>query len=857
MKKTYFQDLQINWSKASKEYIYDNFISKEKLENSDYLYKEQMNDLLSWLEIYINQTPTNTNINNIFSIIGGRGTGKSSFIRSATKIIDEKKFTDVSSITNNQSIYKLDPIDPTVFTSSLNILELFIATLKSKIDNTNGKSKDNDHFKKITKFNKTVTDIIEVLKNIRINKSSFAEKSSGIEVLDNIQNQQSFFSKISELIESFLTIINKDRGNDYKYLCLSIDDLDLVPNQFTHETLQLIIKFLKNQTNLILLIAYRKEQLVDSVLANLLLENKELLDRKEIDTTELRDQAVNFIDKGLPLPQQVVLEFKLQTRISDILSPFIEPYNNESETIFSGFLNSDNEPLTIRQFIQKSIMEQTRIQIEPIESLEQTQYTNPRNLRAAIQFLEFIHKLANYQISINSNDDRLKSLGLLSLNLNRYRQYLLNGFRENLSKDNFEIILDWRSQDYQARNRSLCNNMLNSIQSASPNSLNDYYINILNKQPYNVSLGDVFAVLDLYTRENKHSDAKLFFIYALKMLYSIELLSLLVHSLIDRTDNLHLEGYFSLTKGKIIPDGYYYNDSFTSGNAQILLAQTIKDLYEPINAPLNKLLYSSLSASGNIRVQGKQSLDDFGRGFSYQFREFYANYEFVKGNHYLIDPFAQLSSQFYVQHKLDLALKENQNNYLFYSMFDLDFFIRKNYSRRSSTGRPAIIYSLKRVNDCFTGSLSTANEIDMRTKMVMPLFEADTSKEFYKYNPIFTENEIATLANEIVPPESISSIKDLSLEEIDTLIALGNDSLKYDYVKPKREFAKQYFQKMSEWPKNMHPEQKERMDNFISKPRSQGFDELNDNLKLMTETLNGHRSNLLSNNLIDSEKTHD
>ena len=90
--RIFFQDLKVNWNNATTEYLFTQFKSFDDLKKSDYLYKNQLKDALEWVKSVTDKDKTSTknNINNIFSIIGDRGTGKSSFEETLGNAIDNQ-----------------------------------------------------------------------------------------------------------------------------------------------------------------------------------------------------------------------------------------------------------------------------------------------------------------------------------------------------------------------------------------------------------------------------------------------------------------------------------------------------------------------------------------------------------------------------------------------------------------------------------------------------------------------------------------------------------------------------------------------------------------------------------------------
>ncbi|MGL9729628.1 hypothetical protein [Enterococcus sp. DIV0756] len=863
MGTVYYQDLEIDWAKATKEYVFKDFKNKDDLDkNNDYLYREQLKQLLNWTENYVESSEDNKNINNIFSVIGDRGTGKSSFVQSAEGALKKRAWTEKE---KKQDIYPLPKIDPTIFDGKINILELFVAMLKSKVDEIvlKNEKQDNQEFQNIARFNKGVKEIISVLKNMRVDKSAFAEKNSGVEVLATLQEQQNFFEKISELISFFLLIV-ETAETKYTHISLSIDDLDLVPNGEVYNTLQNIFKFLKYQQSLIIFIAFRKEQLINSVMDALIKENSELLAHKEMDIAELREQAANFIEKGLPRPQQVVLEVEQKTKVLDILQPFIDLNQKEKLVKLCTRLSyGKSKDLTFRQFIQNAIMEQVRIQIDPVDAFELTRFVYPANLRGILQLLEIIHQFDNYQKLVDGVSTQLNScLPSLQNNVVKYRQYFFNVLSETLPKSLHEIVLEWHSREYAARNSFICTKLLSSVGSTISENMRDQFEVIKNKQSYNVSLGDVFSVFELYKRQNNHSEDKLYFLYAMKIAYSIEMLHCLVNSMMkfDKIEKenmndemilrkIELDNYFALAKGKIIPDSFYYNDKIVSGENKVVYSEDKKD-------NIFQIIYSDISADGDIRKANLQVHNYQQKGHQYQYRNVFRKSDFEKNHHYLVDLFSQLTDINSVINKLYAVCRMDIKSYLFYSMFDLDFFIRKNYSRRSfSSSNSGIEHAIKRVNDCFTGDLNVFEEKEMQKKMVLPIciknsqLEHDDKRGF---DPLLKNVEETSNLIESIIPEEISGItaspeediKKVTKEELLKLRDMLNLAVSDNHVRTKRDVAKEYHKTFGLWPSLLQKEEIDLMNRFIATSRSQKFPTLNNNLKQLRNYLNGLNSML-------------
>ena len=794
-KRIFFQDLQINWNNATKEYIFTQFRSFEELMESDYLYKNQLKDALEWVNYVTkasNEINKNNNINNIFSIIGDRGTGKSSFEETLGEALTMNKH--LPSKNNNEGIYVLPKIDPTIFDGKLDIVELFVAMLKSEVEDIQNNDRlDNQYFQDKTVFISTINEVITILKNRRIEKSAFSEKNSGMEVLTQIQDQQSFRKKINELIEHFLKMINYN-GNKYLYIALQVDDLDLVPNTVTSQMLHDIVDFLKNQSRLIIFIAYREEQLINSVMNALIVDNGHLLQHKEINLSELREQSANFIEKSLPRPQRVYLEIDSDTNVKDILTPFI------TENV-PKFFDQYGDEVTLQKFVQLQVMEQARLQVEPIDKFEYTRFIYPSSIRGALQCLEVLYKMKNYQRIVEMNNkkqkksvDLINQLTTLKDNILSYKNYIASKFSEDLSNESIDILREWSSRDIFSRNTFICTKLLSKVQELRKErelSLSEEII--MNKQSYNSSLGDVYSALETYKEAFKNYEDSLQLIYSIKIMYSVESLIAFIEasmnyysiseadSLADIENRIGLDKYRALVKGKIMPDDYYYNDFIKDGKKTLIYSKKLDEF-------IRKTVYSDIAAKGEIEAKGKAALPYTVKWSQMQYREFFKKLNFTEGRNYYVDPYAQLTDLDYLMKVIKELSDANSNMYVFYSMFDLDFFVRKNYTRQSfKNEREAWEYAYDRVNDSITGKVSTTEEIEMRNKMVVPLlgvFEENNTRISTEFIPLFLENEISKYleAREVINKRLAG----------DKLIKLYNEAIDSKTAKNVKDFFKEF-----------------------------------------------------------------
>lgn len=845
----YFQNLEIDWGKANKEFKFTEFDSLESLEkNQEYLYRDQLVSVIQWIKkhySYNEHKDNQSNVqgsNNILSIVGNRGSGKSSFLNTITYTLGQ-----INLFGGENKAYVLPKIDPTIFNGHLDIIELFVAMLKKEVDKKIKKESrtDDNFFLKTTAFNESVNSVFKVLKNRRIDKSAFSEKNSGIGILNDIQKQQNFNSEISVLIENFLLIISTNQST-YKQVVLQIDDLDLVPNRVTNIMLQNINQFLKNQPKLVILIAYREEQLLNSHIDSLILDNGNLLDRKEITMNELREQSANFLEKILPKPQRVILAVNNESLVKEILSPF--EIKNESDEEKFDFGNK-----TISAFIREIVMQQSRIQVEPVDYFEFTSFVYPNSLRSILQYLEILHNLKNYQLTVDEhdgntweNDDLVRVFQTLILNIKELKKFFLSKSNEVLFVEDSIILNEWMEREAQSKNAFICSKLINlieinQIEKNNEDKLPEYLRIIKYKQTYNVSLGDVFSVIEAYKEIISDDERKLHFLYNLKLMYSIENLLSFLEITTDYYSQKNVRGdlseqnldkYTSLVRGKIIPDNYYYNEYLISNKTSLEYNDFTKNFSKQIT-------YSDVTAFGEVRIKGEKNLPYTERWAETRYRNFFQKKDYTKSRNYLVDPYSQLTDYTYLMDVVkSFEISDDESfKYFYYSMFDLDLFIRKNYSRQSSdTAFDDIYYTLGRINTIFTNDLSTPKEIEMRDKFSVPLLLKTKNEAENKFLQLFDDSELNIISDfKFAGGKKDVNIKNINKKQLNIIddLLTSREKLLEMSVEPltaseTKSFYRSYKEIYDKWPDSLNEKEQQRIEDMTkegNRKRISGIDE--------------------------------
>ncbi|MFZ7301191.1 P-loop NTPase fold protein [Enterococcus gallinarum] len=189
--KLSFIDIELNSSEISTEYVYKD-IESGHIGKKDYLYSRELKKIEEWVGRYretnvggnyqkdssdfLRKADFSQNTNNIFSVYGNRGSGKSSFIQTVRYKVQND--TENTGYFRRKNIHVLPLIDPSIFDGRIDIIELFVSMLKSEVEKikTNSREQSNfGHFEDQVFLEKT-TKIIDVLKMLRLESSVFAEK---------------------------------------------------------------------------------------------------------------------------------------------------------------------------------------------------------------------------------------------------------------------------------------------------------------------------------------------------------------------------------------------------------------------------------------------------------------------------------------------------------------------------------------------------------------------------------------------------------------------------------------------------------------------------------------------------------
>lgn len=422
--------------------------------------------------------------NNIIAILGDRGAGKSSFMKSFLKHINKEK-----NIT-------LGPIDPSKFTKHCNILEIILGTLfnefKKEIEKNSEDIRYDDKRNLLEKFEKT-------FKNIKYIKNRSNDTISEIDELLEISGSFKLKENVTELVGKYLEDVLKNKDGK---LIIAIDDIDL-NSRYAYEMLEDIRKYLISD-NIIILIATKIEQLADVIKENYLKEYIEMSKfGKDGIKEEVEDRVNKYLTKLLPYDRRVYLASPFDDECSDIYigrgKDKIEIHINSRKE--EKRVTDENEIESIKKYLNKCY---GNIFYEKDNNKKENRVMLlPNNLR---ELIFFILKTED----IESDENKLK----------KFKEFFIKYWIEE--KLNFEdkktMITFIELEDINEKNDYIYRELIKKLKQESLIKETGGEKELEDER--DITLGDVRNLINILRRNYKEKKI----IFAMEILYSIYLI---------------------------------------------------------------------------------------------------------------------------------------------------------------------------------------------------------------------------------------------------------------------------------------------------------------------------------------------
>lgn len=463
-------------------------------------------------------------VNNIIAFVGERGAGKTSCMCSVISILQElqnKKayntsFDNLKTLPQKR-IHALKLIDPSFFDAVHNILEIIIGEMYNRTSRDLSTSitvdKENEARKLLKSFQAIKRDMLYVDKNTRF------ERDEELEELSLLAAGVDLRTGIQKLIADYLSYFNSD------VLLISIDDIDLNV-KLAYEMVEQIRKYLI-LPNVMILMAVKIDQLSMVIQENLSKQFDQALkhDTRILTENDISEMAERYINKLIPIESRIYIP-----------SPDVFFGNS---LVIKDRENVVFEADTVRDAIPSLIFTKCRYLFYNTRGT--TSPIVPRNLRDLRLLLQMLIKMKDYSEVKPIN--MTEALG----NKQQFKRYFFSTWLDSLEVDvrsvaiklineteptlfNKKVIDLIRNMYADATSKELkSHKMYFDIDSAMAKDANeikveDNFRNILEPKnlAYNISIGDVFYVLDRLLRmETSASVHRL--IFFIKALYSIKL----------------------------------------------------------------------------------------------------------------------------------------------------------------------------------------------------------------------------------------------------------------------------------------------------------------------------------------------
>ena len=463
-------------------------------------------------------------VNNIIAFVGERGAGKTSCMCSVISILQElqnKKayntsFDNLKTLPQKR-IHALKLIDPSFFDAVHNILEIIIGEMYNRTSRDLSTSitvdKENEARKLLKSFQAIKRDMLYVDKNTRF------ERDEELEELSLLAAGVDLRTGIQKLIADYLSYFNSD------VLLISIDDIDLNV-KLAYEMVEQIRKYLI-LPNVMILMAVKIDQLSMVIQENLSKQFDQALkhDTRILTGNDISEMAERYINKLIPIESRIYIP-----------SPDVFFANS---LVIKDRENVVFEADTVRDAIPSLIFTKCRYLFYNTRGT--TSPIVPRNLRDLRLLLQMLIKMKDYSEVKPIN--MTEALG----NKQQFKRYFFSTWLDSLEVDvrsvaiklineteptlfNKKVIDLIRNMYADATSKELkSHKMYFDIDSAMAKDANeikveDNFRNILEPKnlAYNISIGDVFYVLDRLLRmETSASVHRL--IFFIKALYSIKL----------------------------------------------------------------------------------------------------------------------------------------------------------------------------------------------------------------------------------------------------------------------------------------------------------------------------------------------
>jgi len=427
--------------------------------------------------------------NNVFAFVGERGSGKTSCMLSVADMLEAHR----TEIGRPKSFFKTPIVDPSFFDEKTNIIEILLGKLYVQFDNYLKQNVPPLNKTKPYKKNNVLSafeQVRECSANIHTG-STFAIEQ--VNQLPELSATMDLATQVGHLIDVYLDLVGKE------ILVIPIDDIDLHSAQANIMAEQ-IRKYLMHP-NVVILMALKIDQLLLLKEKEYIYQYKDLIDKNRINIDNIIDMASKYMTKLIPLNHRIFMP-----TIEDFENAELQLINNREEK--NVLLSGSSVKYTVTSLIFR------KCRFLFYHSNGTTSPIVPRNLRELRHLIAMLYSMTDYRTSWDESNKVL------------FEQYVYETWiSNNLNAKDIALAREIRNfKDVSTFNKSIVQILKRKYADVFGTELRDEIKRILDDEnvTYNISVGDVFVIIDYLKKRIQDVEEKMFIFYVVTV-YSMKL----------------------------------------------------------------------------------------------------------------------------------------------------------------------------------------------------------------------------------------------------------------------------------------------------------------------------------------------
>ena len=433
---------------------------------------------------------------NIIAFCGNRGEGKTSCMKTVQEIAEHANVDVIKTLIEKEpsidfkKIEFLKMIEPAFFDNEHNILELVVGQLfqnfkecerKRKQDRRTDETKQKEVLGLFNKVKKCAT-------LLEIGKTNLYDS---IEELDELAASMTLRDYMDRLLTAYLEYSEHDT------LAIVIDDMDYNWHE-AYDMTKLLSKYLSGKMCFIM-VSVSISQLIEVTKTSFVNDLQHKDDSINFDTI-----AAKYINKLIPLHFRVEMPKILDLCNRKLIIAKHDAYENEEPLVYDS----------VKQAVVLLIFQKTKYLF--YNSVLNVSLIVPDDLRSLRHLLGLLLSMEDYDKY--SDDENVKNKNLENKRI--FQSYLYNTWSQQLCKEDQAFVQKLAYNDQSTVNKMVVQYLKKKVDIGTAET--SYYKEILSSAnyAYNISIGDVFYVLNYIERNAVDRESKLL-VFFLKSFYSI------------------------------------------------------------------------------------------------------------------------------------------------------------------------------------------------------------------------------------------------------------------------------------------------------------------------------------------------